>query len=230
MDNPASTYNDWKRLSTDVGCVFARKIAFNPAQAGQEISIVQASSTAARVATSLDKTVVKMQADARVDAAAVILPGVQELEFLLAVAIALKSKPDWSVVFSELQDSKIGPAIAVGISRLIPASDGSKIPSEALVLGPFPEFPLTRRAPVTAIELFVGTPKALDPKTQLVVTKANLAHLTIRLPNDHAFGTMWDRSVAGRLASLGGVEDSRAKAKVSFVVPRDMAKSAGCLP
>jgi hypothetical protein len=46
--------------------------------------------------------------------------------------------------------------------------------------------------------------------------------------NPAPFDKVWEQSVKGRLASLGG-EDSRAKAKISFVIPQALAKQLGCL-
>src|SRR5262249_49743225 len=103
-------------------------------------------------------------------------------------------------------------------------------PSEALVLGNFDGFPATRRAPVTALEIFVGVPRAMDPKTGEPSKKANLAHVELVLPTSDAAQNMWDKSVEGRLTSLGGVDDVRAKAKVAFVVSSALAESLGCAP
>ena len=230
MANVASTYNDWKRLQLDVGCVFARQIAFNPSRVGQSVEVIGASSSPARIAASLDQRVSKLVAVPSVSAAAMIMPGLTSLADLLKMAVALRSKAGWNITMTELNNSKIGSALAVSITREIPAEGGAAIPSEALVLGPFNEFPLTRRAPSVAMEIYVGKPRVLDPKTNQPVTKANLAHIDMRLPTDNAFKMMWDRSVTGRLISLGGAEDSRAKAKIAFVVPQSLAESFGYWP
>jgi hypothetical protein len=104
------------------------------------------------------------------------------------------------------------------------------VPSEALVFGPFQEFPRTRQAPIVAIEIFVGKPREVDPKTKGHVARVNLAHLDVRPSTLDAYEKMWDRSMKGRLSSLGGVDDSRAKAKVAFVVPLSMAQNLGFWP
>lgn len=46
-----------------------------------------------------------------------------------------------------------------------------------------------------------------------------------RIAAHAAFDRLWKGSVAARLASLGGVDDERAKAKISFVVPLSVAQS-----
>lgn len=106
----------------------------------------------------------------------------------------------------------------------------SSCPSEALVLGPFEEFPPTRRAPCVGFEIYVGEPRPLDPKTNQPTSKANLAHIEMYLPTHSAFENMWEKTRVRRLASLGGVDDKRAKAKVSFVISPALADELGCSP
>lgn len=100
------------------------------------------------------------------------------------------------------------------------------------MLGDFACFPNTRRAPVTAMELFVGEPLGYDPKTRVPgpVTRANLAHLEVYFATEGARLKAWDDSAAGRTQSLGGIDDPRAKARVTFVIPMDMADALGCAP
>jgi hypothetical protein len=102
-------------------------------------------------------------------------------------------------------------------------------PSEALVLGPFAGFPNTRKSPLTAIEIFVGEPREFDPKSGAPTTKANVAHMDMGVMQE-AWEIMWEQSVDGRLASLGGINDPRAKAKVAFVVPIALAQKLGFAP
>src|ERR1019366_6806679 len=106
------------------------------------------------------------------------------------------------------------------LARDVALATGVLVPSEALALGPFDAFPATRMAPVTALEIFVGTPLPLDPKKKTPTTKANLAHVNVTPPLDQTqFAKTWTKSEVARLASLGGVDDCRAKARVAFVVP-----------
>jgi hypothetical protein len=100
-------------------------------------------------------------------------------------------------------------------------------PSEALVLGPFRVFPSTRKAPVVALELFIGEPRPMGPLDDVATTKANLAHIELGLPMHKMFQTMWKNSIKGRTKSLGG-SDNRAKAKVTLVVPVTLARRLGC--
>lgn len=165
------------------------------------------------------------------------MPRLNDLENLVLMALALKNYPDWGVTVGPLPPSTPGgPMVAFGIVRYIPSGPTSSpsgplsYPSEVLMAGQFSEFPRTRRAPVTAMEVFVGSPPARDPKTGNVPTKTNLAHIQLPGVNDTTFHTWWNRSIADRLKSLGQIADARAKAKVSFVVPLTLATRLGCLP
>lgn len=143
----------------------------------------------------------------------------------------LRAHPKWSVVTTTLQNSVAGDLVAVHVARHIPFANAT-CPSEILALGPFQEFPATRLAPVTALEVFVGPPMSHDPKTHKPTEKANLAHMDlskIDLPVG-AIDKMWETSKIGRLKSLGDIDDSRAKAKVSFVIPSALARQLDCAP
>ncbi|HUD50758.1 hypothetical protein [Parvibaculum sp.] len=227
MNSARSNYLAWKLKKLDVGCLFARQIANRPQDYGQTIECVAASSTPARIASSIDQRITRLLGSPKTVAAALLFPSIKGLEQLAAGLVALREKADWNLTFTEM-NHPIGDLVAVGITRTLPMGKGT-VPSEGLVLGPFVEFPPTRRAPVAAFEIFVGPPLLHDPKTKKPTTKANLAHIDMRLPGDSA-QKMWDRSIAGRLKSLGGREDARAKAKVAFVMPASMAKKLGVCP
>lgn len=160
--------------------------------------------------------------------ATLVFPGLTTLEETARVMLGLRAHADWSVTTSQLQPPPARPPVALHVSRQIPFGSIT-CPSEVLVLGNFKEFPNTRRAPVTALEMYVGQPKAEDPKTGAPTTKANLAHLSLNLPTPTTWDRMWTASEKGREASLGGF-DNRAKAKVALVIPVTMARRLECLP
>jgi hypothetical protein len=218
-------YEEWKRKQPDVGCHFARFIAFRPRAHGQFVEVVAAKSSPARIAASIAQRVGKLVANPKAKAAVLIFPEIKTLEELAKALLALKGRAGWQVSKSPLAHPTAGEFVTVAISRLIPFGT-TEMPSEALVFGPFAEFPPTRRAPVVALEMYVGPPRALDPKTQEASTKANLAHLDLNLP-EAALKKMWANSAKGRLKSLGGKDDPRAKAKVSFVLSKALATSLG---
>lgn len=211
-----------------MGCHFARYIAAKPKRYGQVLEVVRAK-TAARIANSVERRIGRLVADPTVSAAVLLFPDVASLEELAKGLLGLKGRRGWQFSFGTLDHPTAGELVTVGISRSIPFG-GAAMASEALVLGPYDVFPPTRRADIPALEIYVGQPRTLDPKTKEPATKANLAHMTLDLKTQGAFDNMWDKSVAGRLKSLGDVEDKRAKAKVAFVLPKDMADRVGAAP
>lgn len=224
---PLERYRSWLLKRSDVGCVFARFMAANPARFGQVAeTIVGADATA--MAIDIAQRIDRLVADPAVAAATLLFPEETTLEDLVNVALALDGQPGWHVTRTTLPGTSIGDAVAFGMVRDIPFQ-GAPCPSEALVLGPFDEFPETRRAPVTVLEIFVGVPPAQTP-SGAPRTKANLADVDVAPVATGVFQSMWRNSVTGRRRSLNGVEDGRAKAKVAFVVPMTLATSLGCAP
>lgn len=184
--------------------------------------------TPSRVANKVAKIVEDLVADQSAAAATLVFPHITTLEHTAQVMLALNSEPQWSVTTTTVQEPPPGGFIAFHVVREIPF-EAQSCPSEALVFGNFREFPPTRRAPVTVLELFVGEPRPRGPLDDAPTTKGNLAHIELHLPTHEMFLQMWERSKLGRTASLGG-QDNRAKAKVSFVVTPALANSLGCAP
>jgi hypothetical protein len=227
-----SDYLEW-RHGPAVSCVFARLIAIRPADYGQRVEAIPSRGTPTRMAATIAGRIGRFVSDEAVSAAALLMPGITTLEKLTQVALALRTHQGWLVNFSTVEDSRWGDLVAVRIVREIPFGKIT-LPSEALVLGPFAEFPPTRRSPVPALEVYVGEPMAQDPKAHEPSTKANLAHMD--LGPDLEISTiegMWEASRHARLNVLGltpSLEDNRAKAKVSFVIPASLAQQLGCVP
>jgi len=231
----ASEYLKWRRQAA-VGCVFARLMSSRPADFGQRVEEVAPGQTPSQLAAMIAARIEHLAADPMVTAVTLVFPGVDDLRHLTQIALALRDQPRWAVKISTLQPPPVMDMVTVSITRELAFGDGYR-PSEALVLGPFQEFPSTRRAPVTALEIFVGEPLPQDPKTHEPTTRANLAHMDLmdrdivnRDLTQAQMDGMWERSVAGRRQSLGDHEDRRAKAKVSFVIPRSLARELGCEP
>lgn len=227
-------YLEWRR-GLPVGCVFARLMSKRPANFGQVVEEIRGAAPA-NVAAVIAARVDEFVADEAVVAAAFVLPEITTLRALTEMALALRAHPKWLVRTSRLEPPPNSDLVAVAILRELPLDDESRL-SEALVLGEFEVFPPTRRAPVTALELFVGVPLRQDPKTHQPINRVNLAHIDL-LDADTinvdlappAIDSMWAKSKEGRLRSLGGVEDNRAKARVSFVIPASLAHELECAP
>ena len=204
-------------------------MARRPADYGQHVTVINGT-VPKRVAARIEQVIDGYVRDPKVAAATVVLPKIVDIGVLVKVTLQLATLPRWVVTNSTIPATAVGDVVAFAVTREVPRSaDGRDVPSEALVLGDFAVFPNTRRAPVTALEMFVGDPDPLDPKSRTPTGRANLAHVEARskFPNDRSYNKTWDNTVAGRLRSLGGVNDLRAKAKVSFVVPLALATSLG---
>lgn len=223
-------YVEWKRMKNDVACGFARLMAANPNGFGQRLEEVT-NATAAAIAARVADRVTAAIADDSVDALTLVLPEITTPSTLVEIALDLKMRPGWAVEHWTLPSTPAGPLVAFGITHEVKLASRATVPSEALVLGPFEAFPVTRAAPVAALELFVGTPPNIDPKTKSTPTKANLAHVNVTPPLTQAnFDRVWASTIRNRLAVLGGVDDVRARAKVAFVVRPAVAHALGCEP
>lgn len=233
-------YRDWKRQPA-VACVFARLMARDPKLHGQRWATISGTDPA-KVAKGIESNVARHVSDGEAAAVSLVFTEISQLPTLVAVAQSLATLPEWSVSTTRLDSTPVGPCAAFRIARSIPFGGGT-CPSEALVLGPFNEFPATRRAPVAAFELFVGDPLPVDPKTGQPTTKANLAHIMVPMGKS-TFDSSWESSRKMRRRSLGlpgdppreppedgdpplVPDDPRAKAKVSFVVPLAQATAMG---
>jgi len=224
---PLNKYREWKRINFDVGCVFARLMATKPDEYGQRAEVISGANPEA-VASKIESMVTVFVSDPEVVAAAFVLPTIKSLPAVVRVALALGSKPNWTVSRSILQGTPKGDVVAFNLVRHVPMS-ATTCPSESLLLGPFKEFPNTRRAPVTALELFVGVPPT-HKHDGSPTTKVHLADVPIQFPTAAAFDSMWESTKKARLRSLGGADDARAKAKVTFSIPMSVATKLGCVP
>lgn len=226
--SPEQLYAEWKR-KPHIGCQFARLIARSPAEHGQLVERLPCDGTANEVAVRIADRIAALIPVPEVTASAILLPELDSLRRLTEVMLALDGQPGWTVARVPLDNFPTAEMVAIRIAKQIPFQ-GASCPSEALVFGPFEEFPNTRQAPLSAFELFVGVPMDHDPKApEVPTTKANFAHMRLQYPSEETHQKMWDASMAGRTKSLGG-DDSRAKAKNSFVIPAALARELGCMP
>jgi hypothetical protein len=225
-------YVKWRR-SAHVGCVFARFFSCRPDEYGQDVTEVSQSADPVRVAKAIASRVERLVADPSVSVATLIMPTITTVEALAKVAIALRDHPKWIVSAIKLLPPPAGDFIGVQLFREVPYQSTTRR-SEILAFGPFNIFPRTRRSPVAAFELLVGEPRANDPVSQEPTDRANLAHADLtatgilRVPN--LFENMLKQTKALRLKSLSGIDDHRAKAKVSFTIRPALAGKLGLEP
>lgn len=222
-----SEYLAWRK-KPPVGCVFARLLSARPKDFAVHVDTVPTGRSPDRIAADIEQRVAGLVATPATSSATLLFPGLTSLEGATRIMLALGGLPGWSVTTTLLQPPPAMDLACVHISRQIPFGNAT-CASEALLLGPFRHFPPTRRAPIVALEIFVGEPMTHDPKTGAPTVKSNLAHIKMELPSNNAFETMWSKSIEGRMKSLGG-DDNRAKAKVAFVIPLAMARRLRCEP
>jgi len=232
VTKPATKYLEWKRTKNDVACRFARYLAINPTQFGQRLEVVKGADGAA-LAGEIDTLVTTFIADPDAVAVTLVLPDVTKARTLVDLALDLSKRDGWTVKRWALARTRGGAMVAFGVARDVQLATGRSVPSEALVLGPIRGFPATRKAPITALEMFVGVPPELN-RDGKPADKANLADVNVIPPlaqahHDH----MWTSTQRVRKEILGethGKVDLRAKAKVAFVVSAKLAQSMGCAP
>lgn len=238
----ADDYLNWRR-GPPIACSFARLMSSKPKDFGQIVEEIPAKLTPAQIAATIIARTDQLVAEPRALAAAFVLPGVKKLAALTEMALALRTNARWHVDFEKLEPPPVMDIATVRIVRDLPF-ENKTLPSEALILGDFPIFPKTRRAPVTAFEIYVGEPAPQDPVKHTRSTKANFAHIDLRdrdlinrdVPQSLIKG-MWDATRANRRISLGlppkevdpNADDNRAKAKVTFVIPMALATKMGCM-
>jgi hypothetical protein len=223
-------YLEWRRKAA-IGCLFARWFSSHPNEHGQVIEEVSQSDNPQRAASAIAKRIDTLLAEPSVSDAGLILPGIKTIEGLTRTALALADFPKWEVTIDKVLPPPTLDLRAVHIVRKIPL--GARwFSSEVLAFGPFRVLPATRRAPVTVLEVFVGKPMPRDPKTHKPKTNAHLAEMDLSDTEltPQQIDRFWDKSHTGRLTSLSGVEDNRAKAKVSFVITPALAQKLGCEP
>jgi hypothetical protein len=225
MDADLTAYLAWRK-SGQMACVFARYLAVEHSGHGQRWRVIR--TPVEQLAGEIAAAIAEDVGDPDVLVSAVIMPEVNSLGALVKVATALGSESDWRLAQVTLPETPAGASVAFQLTRMVRRVDGVQVPSEVLVMGPFVEFPITRRAPRTALEIFVGVSPLVDAKTQKPTDRGNLAQLNLEeaLPSEHVQQVMWDRTKHDRLKLLGDREDPRAKARVSFVVP-DVAEGNG---
>lgn len=212
-----------------MGCRFAIVAAARPARYQQVVEALDPSGNPKRVASAIAARVSSHLANSSIQAAALVFTEPTPIRRAAEILLALGGEAKWSIDCNALTHPHEGDMVALHVTRSIPFG-ATECPSEALVFGPYAQFPMTRRAPVTALEMFVGTPLEFDPGSGRPTVAAQLAHMRMEFETAEAFQTLWAKTRSGRLAALGGVDDNRAKAKVSFVMPLRLATELGCVP
>ena len=213
-------YLDWLRRG-QVGCVFAQLLARAAGRKSAETKVLsQTADNAADarvLALAINDAFRGAVAAEHVEALSLLLPAIIQPEALVLLLKSLAELPDWRF-------ESINPWRDVLVNVGLRARIESQTWAEILGMGPFATFlPPTRQCPVTSLEFRTKIERSIWSKIH--PGKLRAAHLA-QIPAEefigkHDFGKLFKvYTPALRLRVLGGNEDQRAKAHVTFSVPR----------
>lgn len=223
-DLAVEVHHHWIRQG-QIGCVFAQALVSQPEANGLgAISFgdgndMDVSAIASTVTTEIGSIFEAGDSENT----SILLPNLTDLNTLSMLILELGKLDEWSLWRQELFVDPGSPDsfILVGLDYLLAGST----PSAVLALGPFDLFPMTRRGPISSLEVRLKTDHAEPPKRPLRHLGAPLVSHLARIP----FGPTkreaqesdqeWQTTQKLKLAVLGGYDDPRAKADVTLAVP-----------
>ena len=197
------------------GCVFAQRRARDP-EAAQWLGVVLNSPPEGK---DLDGLQSILQAASDAQAILLVFPSATTIEQVESIVEACHEHPAW---FCEVIPKKDGvdhdEYVEVGIRWLLP---NTRYRSEAIGFGPFEEFPVTRRAPVTALALRTHPPMVREPEGRV-----HLAQMPYDAREAAGPDWFWKRTGEQRTDYLAGKLEHAAKAKVTFRLPKSALTSS----
>lgn len=203
-------YRDWQ-ARPQVACVFAQRIAKQPGRYGVA-TVTIADDPWREMTKAIDAT-----ADAVVGARGthegltVLLPRLNEPKLLVAYCKRLGARNSNWRIEDAFNPSDNRERVHVSLRFTLE----EQVEAEILGFGPFRFLPLTRRSPITALEIRTK-PEGAKERTGAQTERAHLAH--IPWP-DTTRDRYWSQSQQARRTVLGG-DDSSARARITFAIPR----------
>ncbi len=210
-----AVYSHWQ-TRPQIACIFARMMAPNLADFGIFRMVYPGAirKTDVRpIAKAAASFVTNSIADPKCEAASILIPGLLDAPSLVALCRAIGKHDGWSIKAATNPSDRLD-RVYVELRRNV----GDGVLAEALGFGPFDFLPLTRRAPVTAIELRTKPDFASDPKDPFKEPRAHLADMLNTGLRGTEFEHAWRGSGSARARVLGG-NDSAARARVAFAIP-----------
>lgn len=222
-----AVYLDWLRRP-QVGCVFAQLLARPRNRAGMRTLVARGSSGAgdpAELAAQISQIVSECVRDDTIESLSVLMPQILEEYPLTQLVWELGALPGWDI---EIEQQWRQYLVLIGLR--VEVADG--VAAEILGMGPFRIFPPTRQCPITTLEIRTKTKRAKRSHTSM---ERNAAHLA-DIPTDDFLSrskhrklfTIFTPGLKKRI--LGGKDDDRARARVTYSLPAAMwhsLKSAG---
>lgn len=212
----ARVYRHWQAQG-QLACRFAQKVAREPEPYGLHTCVIDATSAGKlppKAAQALGQACRTACDGKDVQALTLLFPRIESPAALVRLLKGLAAMPDWLITVG------LNPSDALRRMhvRLQYQVDPGHV-AEVLGFGPFEFLPLTRRAPVVSLEMLTSVSRPKDsalgrPK------RLHLAGIDLGWPVKR-IESVWKATEKNRLALLGG-DDSAAKAKVSFAIPRHL--------
>ena len=216
----ATVYQDWQRRDK-VACVFARLMALYPSAydvVWDVISTPVSADNAELVAQEIVDLVEPTKAQE--EAVVVLLPTLDQPEVLVAVCKGLGKCKGWNVRAPFNPSDKL-ERVYVRVTTDV----GPNVEAEVLGVGPFAFLPITRQSPITALHVRTKTERA-KRRAHNTPDKAHLADIDWPEGRGRRFNQFWEKTSQRRAEVLGG-DDSAARARVTFAVPRNLWESTG---
>ena len=209
-------YLDWLSRR-QVGCIFAQLLARHRNRASMRTSVLRSSSAISdprEKAIRINSLVVDCVNDTSNESLTVLLPDIVDIQELALLVWELSQLPRWKIEKEQLWR---GSLVRIGLRVEI----GEDTFAEILGMGSFGVFPTTRQCPLTTLEIRTKVKRARKSK----VSTRNLASHLADIPVEHILtpeGITLRSNVytpALRKRVLGGEEDERAKAAVTYSIP-----------
>jgi hypothetical protein len=213
-DLVARVYRNWQTQG-QLACRFAQQLARQAEGYGMRACVINASSRgnlSEEAVSALSHACRTACESKEVQALALLFPRIESAAALVRLLKILAKLPGWAITAAPNPSDRL-QRVHVRVHYRLDAGHVA----EALGFGPFQFLPLTRRAPVVALEMLT---KVSRPKESALgrPKRLHLAGIELDWPASR-IKRVWQATEENRLYMLGG-DDSAAKAKVSFAIPR----------
>ena len=219
VENDALTeavYLDWLNRA-QVGCVFAQLLARPHNRTGMRTVVARGSSGHSdprELAIQIDRLVQASVSAESDEALSVLLPQIKDIESVAHLVWELSKLQGWAIEKERLWRSTL---VLIGLRVEI----STEVVAETLGMGPFPVFPATRQCPVVTLEIRTKTRRAKKSRLFKTHGAAHLAAISVEhiLTNDGFKSRFKKHTPRLRKRILGGKNDMRAKAGVTYSIP-----------
>lgn len=214
----AQVQSDWHRQGQN-GCLFAKVLNSARPTYGWDTIVVPEGPVEQAARRVEEHTRVGIAAEGT-RIVSLIFPWLTADEELAALLRGLARIPGWSVSLMGPGEDPVMLAVRVALQE-------GEVDSWVLGFGPFTFLPRTRRAPFTELVVPVKPKVAGQHRMDDDMTRSHLADVPVPALLDPKFEGLVASTGAHRLFVLGGTEDARAKAKVTYAIPAAAWEATG---